>query len=80
MECPGCGLQRAFIALLKGDILQSLQYHPALIPFILTMILLLVQLKIRHPQGGRWVMWSLVAVAVITMVQFIVKQCMMLHH
>lgn len=77
MECPGCGMQRALIALLKGDILLSLQSHPALIPLILTTGLLAVQLKIKHPNGGKWVMWSFIAVAVITVVQFIVKQALL---
>lgn len=28
LYCPGCGGTRAFFALLKGDILRSLYYHP----------------------------------------------------
>ena len=26
IECPGCGLQRSFIALLKGNIVESLKF------------------------------------------------------
>jgi len=36
IDCPGCGFQRAVIALLKGDLSQSLHLYPAAIPFILT--------------------------------------------
>ena len=34
-DCPGCGMQRAFIALLKGDILLSFKLYPALLPLLL---------------------------------------------
>ena len=29
--CPGCGGTRAFLALIKGDIAASLQYHPVVL-------------------------------------------------
>jgi hypothetical protein len=35
---PGCGFQRSLIALLQGDISQSLHYYPAAIPLLLTAI------------------------------------------
>ncbi|MBK8366264.1 MAG: DUF2752 domain-containing protein [Bacteroidetes bacterium] len=53
LECPGCGMQRSLIALLKGDILESLHYHVALIPFIITISLLIAQLIIKH-EKGKW--------------------------
>ncbi|MBI3520297.1 MAG: DUF2752 domain-containing protein [Bacteroidetes bacterium] len=74
VECPGCGLQRSLIALLKGDLMESLHYHAALIPFIITLLLLLLQLRIKHVNGGKWVMWAFITTTVITVVQFIIKQ------
>ena len=74
IECPGCGMQRSLIALLKGNIFESLQYHAALIPFIITLILLVVQLKIKHVNGGKWVMWGFIATTVITVIQFTIRQ------
>ena len=32
--CPGCGMQRSFIALTEGRILDSLTLYPALLPLI----------------------------------------------
>ena len=37
-DCPGCGFQRSFIALLQGDIGQSFHYYPATIPLLVTAI------------------------------------------
>ncbi|MBS1634873.1 MAG: DUF2752 domain-containing protein [Bacteroidetes bacterium] len=79
IECPGCGTQRAFIALLKGDIMGSLHYHPGLIPFLVTLAILLIQLKIKHPQGGKWIMWSFITTVAITLVNYIIKQYLLYH-
>lgn len=50
IDCPGCGMQRSFVLLLKGNIGDSFLMYPALIPLILlfAMLLLHVILKARH--------------------------------
>jgi len=35
-DCPGCGFQRSFVALLKGDLQGSLHLYPATIPILIT--------------------------------------------
>ena len=47
IECPGCGLQSAFIALLKGNFFESIQLYPALLPLILLACSLGIHLKFR---------------------------------
>jgi hypothetical protein len=74
IECPGCGMQRSFIALLRGNIEESINYHIALIPLIITILLLFIQLKIKHKQGGYWVMWAFVFTTVATIVQYMMRQ------
>jgi len=41
IDCPGCGFQRSVIALLKGNLHQSIAFYPATIPFIITILLVL---------------------------------------
>ena len=74
MDCPGCGSQRALIALLKGDLMESLNYHAALIPFMITLSLLITQLIGKFENGGKWVMWSFIGTTTIAFVQYIIKQ------
>ncbi|MGZ3884041.1 MAG: DUF2752 domain-containing protein [Bacteroidia bacterium] len=74
IECPGCGMQRAFIALLKGDLSGSLHYHPALLPFLLTITVLIAQLFIKHPKGGLAVMWLFILTTAITVANYIIRQ------
>ncbi|PTQ99511.1 uncharacterized protein DUF2752 [Mucilaginibacter yixingensis] len=42
IDCPGCGFQRSVIALLKGNLKESLHLYPAAIPFILTALFVAV--------------------------------------
>ncbi|MES2761524.1 MAG: DUF2752 domain-containing protein [Bacteroidota bacterium] len=74
VECPGCGMQRSLIALLKGDIMGSLHYNVALIPFIVTLVLLIVQLTTKHINGGKYVMWAFITTTSLMMIQFIIRQ------
>lgn len=78
IDCPGCGSQRAFIALLRGDIQQSLEYHIALIPFILTIIVLITQLILNKSNGAKWVMWLFIFTSSLTFLQYIYKQLILL--
>jgi len=41
-DCPGCGFQRSLIALLGGNLSQSLHFYPATIPIIFTLVISLV--------------------------------------
>ncbi len=34
VACPGCGIQRSIIALLKGDFAESILLFPALLPLL----------------------------------------------
>lgn len=47
IDCPGCGFQRACLALVKGDIKQSLTLYPAVIPVIITALVLLLNSRYK---------------------------------
>ena len=38
VDCPGCGFQRAVMALCKGNLAQSVYFYPAAIPLLLLFI------------------------------------------
>jgi hypothetical protein len=44
IDCPSCGAQRSFIALLHGDLFESLKLFPALIPLIVLAIVVAVHI------------------------------------
>ena len=50
LACPGCGMQSSLIALLKGNLLESLRLYPALLPLAGMFLFLAVHLvfKLKH--------------------------------
>lgn len=73
VPCPGCGMQRAFISLLKGDLLQSLQLNPALIPFLLAVFYTLFHLKFNFTSGARNIVVLFSLTVLLMTVNFVIK-------
>lgn len=67
IPCPGCGMTRAFLALLHGNLSLSLQWHALLIPsffFLLLYILLWWKNIERFKKSNQWIIisWSLLMI------------------
>jgi len=73
--CPGCGVQRAFVLLLKGELWNSFLMYPALIPMIVLFIALALHLKLQFKKGAVFLMYIFILVAVLILVNYIVKLC-----
>lgn len=39
IDCPGCGLQRSTILLLKGNLWESIQMYPPLLPIVFVVLI-----------------------------------------
>lgn len=70
-ECPGCGTQRAFIELLKGNISGSIAIFPALLPGILLIIVLAVHLVIKLKYGALYIKILFILNAIIMVLNYI---------
>lgn len=73
VECPGCGFQRAFILLLKGQLLESLQMYPALLPILCMFAYLPLHLIVKFKNGARNLTWMFVGSTAIVVLNFIGK-------
>lgn len=52
IDCPGCGMQRSFILLLKGQLIESIKMYPALLPILGMISLLALHIIFKFKQGA----------------------------
>lgn len=72
-ECPGCGIQRSFILLVKGDMAASFARYPALIPILFLFVFLLIHLKFNIKNGAAVLKYTYIFCAGIIMVSYIYR-------
>ncbi len=73
LDCPGCGMQRSFIELLKGDLTASFKMYPALIPVLLTLSLTAAHLFFKFKNGAAVVKYSFIVTISIVVISYIIK-------
>ena len=73
IDCPGCGIQRSFLELLRGHFQESFSLYPALIPVIFTFIFLGLHLKYKYNNGAKIVQWGFIFSCTIILVSYIFK-------
>jgi hypothetical protein len=50
-DCPGCGIQRSIIELLKGNLIESIKLYPPTIPILFLFAMLGAYLIIKWNKG-----------------------------
>jgi hypothetical protein len=75
IDCPGCGIQRSFVFLLKGDLAGSFSLYPALLPVIFTLILTAAHLLFRFKKGPESIKFSFFITTGIIVISYIFKIC-----
>ena len=73
MDCPGCGMQRAIIKLLEGDLQGSLQMNPSALPILFMLIFLMLHLKFQFKHGARILTILFVLSSIILMTNYIIR-------
>ena len=73
LDCPGCGLQRSFIALLQGDVAGSFKLYPATIPILALFVFVPLHLKFDFKQGAYFIKFAYTGIAIIIVLNYIYK-------
>ncbi|SDE43073.1 DUF2752 domain-containing protein [Pedobacter soli] len=73
IDCPGCGLQRSVLALLKGDLIDSFRFYPATLPLIFIVFFTLIHLKFDFKFGAQLIKIVFAGIAVIILINYIYK-------
>lgn len=73
LDCPGCGLQRSVIALLKGDVAMSWQLYPPALFIIVTLLILGVHLTLNERVTLFLLKISFIITVIVMTVNYIYK-------
>ena len=73
VDCPGCGMQRSFIELLKGNFFNSLHLYPALLPTIFTFGITILHLNLKFKNGAQYIMYSFIITMLIVVISYLIK-------
>ena len=72
-ECPGCGFQRSLVALLKGNIWESLLLYPGLVPMILMFSFLILHLIFQFKKGALILKYMFITDVAIILINYMLK-------
>lgn len=70
LECPGCGMQTAFILLLKGDFIESLKSYPALLPTFFLIGFLILHLIFKFKYGASILKYSFIFTVTVMVLSY----------
>lgn len=73
LECPGCGMQRSFIELLKGNVYESFILYPPLTTTLLLVIYLILHLIFKFKNGANIIKIIFIINASIVVLNYIYK-------
>ncbi len=73
IDCPGCGLQRSFIAMLQGNVLQSLHFYPALLPLLILISIMLINNKWQLSFLEKCIQFGIPSVFAIILLSYMYK-------
>lgn len=73
IDCLGCGMQRSFIELLRGNLAESIILYPALIPLIITFVFLALHLKFKFNKGALILKVSFILTTLLMVINFLIK-------
>ena len=73
LDCPGCGLQRSLIALLKGDVVASFNFYPPMLAILALMLFALLHLKFEFKNGAFVIKLLYILATIIIVINYIYK-------
>jgi len=73
VECLGCGMQRSFIHILKGEFIEALYMYPAIYTLILLFGYTLLHLKFSFKLGAKIILSLFIINTLIIVTNYILK-------
>ncbi|QXP67415.1 DUF2752 domain-containing protein [Polaribacter sp. AHE13PA] len=71
IDCPGCGIQRAFMLLIKGDFVAAFKMYPAIYTLLLFVLFILITFKSRFKNKQK----IIISFATINVLVIVISYC-----
>ena len=72
-ECPGCGMQRAFVELLKGNLYESILLYPPLLPILFLITFFISHLIFKIKQGAIILKYMFNVTVLVILINYLYK-------
>jgi hypothetical protein len=73
VDCPGCGMQRAFMYLINGDFWESIRVYPPLLPILLTFVFMCFHLIFEFKSGAKILIYGYSISAGLIVINYLIK-------
>ncbi|MDY8138972.1 DUF2752 domain-containing protein [Aquimarina sp. 2201CG5-10] len=73
IDCLGCGMQRSFVLLLKGQVSASFIMYPALIPMLFMLLFLLAHIIFEFKKGATILKYFYILNIILIITNYIIK-------
>ena len=73
IDCPGCGIQRSLLSLLKGDFAQSFEFYPPLITIIILFLFSVIHILFNLKNGANIIKWIFIIASLSIFINFVFK-------
>lgn len=73
LDCPGCGLQRSIVALLKGDIVGAFKFYPPTFVLLALLVFALLHLKFDFKNGALTIKAMYILTTAVIIINYIYK-------
>jgi hypothetical protein len=73
VDCPGCGMQSAFIELIKGHVEESIRIYPALLPMLMLIAFVALHLLFNFRRGTLIIKILFIFTTLIMFIHFMYK-------
>ncbi|WP_378184322.1 DUF2752 domain-containing protein [Aquimarina sp. SS2-1] len=74
IDCLGCGLQRSFILLMKGNVIDAIKMYPALIPMLVMFGYLISHIFFKFKNGATILKYFYFLNIILIVANYIIKQ------
>ena len=73
LDCPGCGIQRSILSLLKGDFAHSFEFYPPLITLIILFVFSAAHILFDLKNGANIIKWMFIIASLSIFINFVFK-------